>query len=283
MERYIRTAYTAQEIEKLKELIRQRVSADGKSAQKRIRDKMRGMGFYGSEFGIHDCQVSDLERLIRNGEIKVVGAARPSKAESNGAVTSPTNKTKERPGAASEDLQDASAAETTLINGQFFAVNTLSREMIPDVPGLYCIKLRKGIAPLPSKYGKVRDDGIIYIGKASASLRKRLWDQELNHKSAATFFRSIGAMLGYLPPKGSLYGKATRNYKFSEQDTEAIRKWMRQSLFINRIPLAPKLQKRVEESLIIKYQPLVNIEHNPTASTALQADRQRCVDHAKSK
>ena len=96
---------------------------------------------------------------------------------------------------------------------------------VPDVPGLYCIKLCKGVV-LPAKFGKVREDGIIYIGQASRSLKKRFWEQELNHKSAATFFRSLGAILGYLPPKGSLYGKDTRNYKFSQEDTESIKKWM---------------------------------------------------------
>jgi len=273
MDRVIKTTYTAREIEELKDLIRQRVKAVGKSAQKRIRDKMRDLGFYGSDFGIYDCQIYHLEGLIQSGVIKVIGTPAPAKHE---AVPENTR-------IASNGPANSSSVEDALINDQFFGVKELSREDIPDIPGLYCIKLREGIAPLPTKYGKIREDGIIYIGKASASLRKRLWDQELNHKSAATFFRSMGAILGYLPPKGSLFGKETRNYKFSEQDTDAIRLWMRESLLVNIIALSSNQQDRVEEALIAKYRPLVNIEHNPSASEELKAARQRCVDYAKSK
>lgn len=86
-------------------------------------------------------------------------------------------------------------AEKKLLQGEFVSVGALSGEMVPDVPGLYCIKLRKSVR-IPAKYGKVREDGVIYIGQASTSLRNRFWKQELNHIGAATFFRSIGAMLG---------------------------------------------------------------------------------------
>lgn len=277
MARKGKTDFTAQEIRELKNLIRQRVCAD-RADQKTIRNKMRRLGFYGSDFGIIDCHVSDLDRLINNGKIKVVGqiSAPGDKVE----ITIPRKKKEVNP-VVPKQFVIPSKAEDSLIHGQFLSVSSFSREDIPDVPGLYCIKLRKGIASLPSKYGKVREDGIIYIGKASVSLRKRLWDQELNHKSAATFFRSIGAMLGYLPPRGSLSGKETRNYKFNDQDTEAIRGWMRQSLFVSYIPFAPDQQKRVEETLIVKYCPLVNIEHNPSASEELKTARQRCVDYAK--
>lgn len=278
MARNVKYVFTAQEIQELKNLIRQRVRAD-RADQQSIRNKMRRLGFYGSEFGINDCQVSDLDRLIKNGLIKVVGQI--STQDDKVELIFPREKKEAKPDATIQ-VVEASKAEEALIRGRFHPVSALSQDDIPNVPGLYCIKLRKGI-PLPAKYGIVREDGIIYIGKASTSLRKRLWDQELNHRSAATFFRSMGAILDYLPPKGSLYDKDTRNYKFSEQDTEAIRKWMRQSLFVNHIALSPDQQDRVEETLIVKYRPLVNIEHNPSASEELKAARQRCVEYAKSK
>ena len=174
------------------------------------------------------------------------------------------------------------AAEKALIGGDFVSANTLDDHTVPDVPGLYCIKLRKGVV-LPAKYGKVREDGIIYIGQASTSLHQRFWRQELNHHGAATFFRGIGAVLGYLPPKGSLYGKSTNNYKFSDEDTEAIRKWIRQSLFVNWIPFGTDNMDTVERELIQKYCPLMNTTHNPTPSTELAAARERCREYARSK
>lgn len=178
-------------------------------------------------------------------------------------------------------VKGVAAAEKNLLQGDFISVGALSGDMVPDVPGLYCIKLRKGVR-LPAKYGKVREDGVIYIGQASTSLNQRLWRQELNHHGAATFFRSIGAMLGYLPPKGSLAGKSTRNYKFSPEDTEAIRQWMRQSLLVNCIVVEPSAIDDIEEALIRKYCPLVNIAKNPAASAELSAARDKCVAYAKS-
>ena len=203
-----KNTFTAKEISYLKQLIRMRVNAD-RDDQKKIRRIMRSIGFYGSDYGIVDCQVSDLE-------------------------------------------------------------------------GLYCIKLRKGVR-LPAKFGKVRENGVIYIGQASTSLNQRLWKQELNHHGAATFFRSIGAMLGYLPPKGSLVGKSTRNYRFSSEDTEAIRNWIRQSLLVNFVVVEPSSIDDIEEALIREYCPLVNIAKNPAASAELSAARDNCVAYAKSK
>ena len=276
-----KNSFSLDEINKLKQLIGLRVKAD-RSAQKTIRNKMRRIGFYGwDDFGIWDCQVSDLDRLIRDGIIKVNGGTSSTKTtrkEKTHCASQRSVVTVQAPINTSVESKDA---EQKLINGQFVAVNTMNESTVPDVPGLYCIKLRKGVR-LPAKFGKVREDGIIYIGQASTSLHKRFWKQELNHHGAATFFRSMGAILGFLPPKSSLVGKNTRNYKFSIEDTEAIRKWMRQSLLVNCIPFGTDNMDIVEESLISKYSPLVNIRHNPSASSELEAARKACVEYAKS-
>lgn len=276
-------SYTIEEIKELRRLIALRVDAD-KSTQKRIRDKMRKIGFYGKKyFGITDCQVSDLERLVQDGTIKIIDGTTSSKSTVS-KVLSQTTDIKGIPLCPKTNniLETADKCiEDKLIKGNFVSVNSLNDFTVPNVPGLYCIKLRKGIL-LPSKFGKIREDGIIYIGQASKSLNERFWKQELNHIGAATFFRSMGAILGYLPPKGSLEGKRTRNYKFSPEDTGSIRKWIRQSLLVNWIPFGTETMDDVEKKLISKYRPLVNIQHNPSASEALIAARNRCVDHARS-
>lgn len=172
--------------------------------------------------------------------------------------------------------------EQALIKGPFVSANTLDENSVPTASGLYCIKLRKGVL-LPAKYGRIRQDGIIYIGEADV-LRERLWEEELNHKRLATFFRGIGAILGFLPPKGSLAGKANQNnYKFSPEDTEAIRKWMRQSLLVNWVPLESSQISDTENALIIKYQPMMNTAHNPNKNNELAAARKRCREYAQSK
>lgn len=177
---------------------------------------------------------------------------------------------------------DFATVEEELINGDFQSVSSLRADVLPNESGIYCIKLRESSKEL-SEFGKIREDRIIYIGIASTSLRKRLWEEELNHKRPATFFRSIGAMLDYLPPKGSLYGKATRNYKFSPKDTDSIREWMKLSLRVNFIKVETSEIDNYECSLIKKYAPLVNIKNNPNASEKLKKARQRCFDYAKSR
>lgn len=270
--------FTQAEIDSLRELIRKRVKAD-KATQKRIRDKMRNIGFYGrDDFGIIDLQESDLDRLIRDKRITVIESpATPAKRIQNPQSSILRNEKSDA--VMPINYQDI---EGKLVRATFIPVYEVNADKVPATPGIYCIKLRKGI-PLPAKFGEVRKDGIIYIGQASKSLKERLWDEELNHKRPATFFRSIGAMLGYLPPKGSLVGKKnTKNYTFSEKDTESIRKWMRQSLLVNFIVLEPAMIDDTEIALIEKYCPLVNIEHNPLASSELKAARAKCVAYANS-
>ena len=276
-----KNTFTTEEIALIKKYIQERVKAEP-SAQKGIRAKMRKIGFYGSDFGIHDCQVSDLEGLIRSGRIKVIGG-KPVSAKAPSATQRPAVPTKAaKPAAcATAPVKGLAAAEKRLIQGEFVSVGALSGDMVPDVPGLYCIKLRKG-AHLPAKYGKVREDGVIYIGKAD-NLRERLWEEELSHKRPATFFRGIGAILDYLPPKGSLIGYANqKNYKFSPEDTNAIIKWMKLSLVVNWIQLTPSLILDTEKELIVKYAPMMNTTHNPHKNKELAAARKRCREYAKS-
>ena len=90
-------------------------------------------------------------------------------------------------------------------------------------------------------------------------------------------------MLGKRPQKGSLYGSSSRNYVFDDYDTEEIRKWMRTSLLVNFLAVSPENIKAVEDKLIKKYCPLVNIQGNPLKSEALQQVRDECVKIAQSK
>lgn len=68
--------FTKHEIATLRRLIRIRVELSqqnaSKNEQKKVRDRMRSIGFYGGDdWGIFDCQESDLDRLIDSGQIKV--------------------------------------------------------------------------------------------------------------------------------------------------------------------------------------------------------------------
>lgn len=49
-----------------------------------------------------------------------------------------------------------------------------------------------------------------------------------------------------------------------------------------QIPFGTETMDDIEKGLISKYRPLVNIQHNPSASEALIAARNKCVDYTRS-
>ena len=72
-----KTTFTKSEYAELKKLISQKVLAD-RSEQKRIRDKIRKIGFHYSDFSSKKgYNVSDLEELVRNKQIKLIGGSTP--------------------------------------------------------------------------------------------------------------------------------------------------------------------------------------------------------------
>ncbi len=136
----------------------------------------------------------------------------------------------------SDVISGSLGLEELMEEQRFTKVSELSSSDIPNKPGLYAIKI-DDIDCLPdvlSEELKRRGHNILYIGIASQSLRRRFWDQELHLKNNATFFRSMGAILGYRPQKGSL-SLGSRNYKFSKEDTMGIICWMEEHLLVNYV------------------------------------------------
>ena len=165
----------------------------------------------------------------------------------------------------------------------FKKVKELNESQIPTVSGIYVIRI-SDIKVLPEEFSKIleqRKHDVLYIGKAEDNLRKRLWRQELHSKGAATFFRSMGAILGYMPPKNSL-SLENRNYKFCLEDTNKIIKWMEENLLVNYIFHKKSLEK-IETELIKKYRPIVNIQKNPYKLKELEALRKVCIETAQSR
>jgi hypothetical protein len=150
---------------------------------------------------------------------------------------------------------------------------------VPDAPGLYAIFVNATSA-LPAPFDDLlarRETTLIYLGKAGDSLRKRLGEEELRHKRAATFFRSLGAVLGYQPPAGSLAGaKNQRNYRFSPQDTAAITAWIDVHLRVRWLALSKDETEAYEPLLIALLRPLLNLKDNPSALPELRELREEC-------
>lgn len=148
---------------------------------------------------------------------------------------------------------------------------------VPDSRGYYAIFLAAPGALPPPFLDHISSTGLIYLGiAAKLSLRARLVDQELRSKGPATFFRSIGAILGYKPPIGSLRGqKNTRNYKFDEGTTERIISWINDNLELSWVE-SSEPDEELESRLIESLTPIINIKHNPRKLEALLELREEC-------
>lgn len=169
--------------------------------------------------------------------------------------------------------------ENDLLNEEKFKSAAIVDNLIPDEPGLYCIRIiDENKLPKPfDSYLRERKHNIIYIGIASKSLRTRFLNQELRAVGHGTFFRSIGAVLGFRPEKGSLTGKANkRNYKFKQRDEVEIINWINSNLIVNWLTFTGNFEK--EETVIIERNlPLMNLAKNPKALKELSELRAECV------
>lgn len=152
--------------------------------------------------------------------------------------------------------------------------------LVPDVPGLYAIRVR-GSSSLPAPFSTLssqRGHDLLYVGVASQSLKKRFLGQELRARGHGTFFRSAGAMLGFRPAQGSLIGKGnTRNYRFSASDEREIIAWLNTNTVASWIEYPAEQQRVAEGALISQQLPLLNLSGNPAASAELSALRAECV------
>jgi hypothetical protein len=151
---------------------------------------------------------------------------------------------------------------------------------VPDDFGVYAIRLRTE-AELPEPFQglfEVRSTRLIYIGQAAKqTLLKRLLGNELRARGNGTFIRSIGAVLGYRPPFGSLAGRARiQNYRFAPADRVAIVDWTNANLEVSWAVLPQTEVHGVEVALIHEYTPLLNIQDNPRSLLELSALRAEC-------
>ena len=151
----------------------------------------------------------------------------------------------------------------------------------PDGPGLYSIFVVSPEA-LPAPYSDelvVRSTRLLYVGKASRSLKRRLLEEDLLGKRNSTFFRAIGAILGHRPPRGSLRGKSNQNnYRFRTNDRRMIVEWINCHV---RVRWRESERVDLEPRLIMKLQPILNTQYNPRPSQHLARLRQECREIAR--
>lgn len=195
----------------------------------------------------------------------------------------PSQKTKHK-SKLTDILTDITLIEKVLMNENNFKSAAIIDSLVPDESGLYCVRI-KNIEKLPEPFDtilKERKHNVIYIGIATQSLSRRFLNQELRAKGHGTFFRSIGAILGYKPEQGSLLTKANkRNYTFSPTNKKKIIEWINSNLTINWIVFKGDFES-IETGIIQRYVPLLNLAKNPLALQQLTNLRAECVRIANS-
>ena len=156
---------------------------------------------------------------------------------------------------------------------------------VPTGPGYYSIFVDSAESlPMPyrDRLTSMKTE-LLYIGIATASLHQRLFKQDLRHRNPSTFFRGIGAILGYRPPTGSLLRKKNQNnYKFNAADTKAIIDWINGHLLVAWIEEDPAYGA-TERFAIAARRPLLNTKHNPNPCAELRDLRLRCRQVALSR
>ncbi|PPL19212.1 hypothetical protein GY24_07060 [Microterricola pindariensis] len=150
---------------------------------------------------------------------------------------------------------------------------------VPDAFGLYAIRLHRD-AILPEPFGSelaLRASRLLYLGEArTQTLRGRLLGNEPRARGHGTFFRSLGAVLGYRPPLGSLLRNANqRNYRFAPADEQAIVEWINTNLDVSWVTLESEIHAN-EVALIREHTPLLNLEDNPRPLLDLKELRALC-------
>lgn len=188
-----------------------------------------------------------------------------------------------RPGPALSPTDLAGIESTLMDKKRFVSAGTID-SVLPVPAGLYCIRLASG-SELPRPFDSLlreRGHNIIYMGIASQSLRRRFLGQELRARGHGTFFRSIGAVLGYRPAPGSLRNKANkRNFTFLPDDEQKIITWINHHLLVNWVVYNGNFEE-IETAIIRKYRPLLNISKNPAALKELTELRTECIKIAAS-
>jgi hypothetical protein len=170
--------------------------------------------------------------------------------------------------------------EKFLKQESFQSLTELEVNEVMDVTGFYALRA-KNISMFPEPFRtelKKRKTNLIYIGKG-LNIRKRL-NQECRGISHGTFFRSLGAILGFRPPKGSLIGKTNQyNYKYCKEDRDKIVSWVNDNLEFSFVEVPREILNK-ESALIIENTPLLNIQHNPQALQELINLRENCRQYA---
>lgn len=153
-----------------------------------------------------------------------------------------------------------------------------AHSQLPRLPGFYSIFVdTPDSLPEPfASFLRENNTNLIYIGVAKKSLLKRLVRQDLCG-GTSTFFRGIGAVRGFWPVPGHLFGKANQNnFRFSRDDNARIIAWNLAHLYVRFVAVDTSLFPNAEANAIRGHCPILNKTHNPNPVKDLVDIRAEC-------
>lgn len=253
--------FSKTELEQLKILIKEKQSAD-KTKQTSIRNKIRKIGFYFSDFSNQKkgYDNSDLEQLLKSGEIKITG------------ITNKIEKTELEP----KQKRNLKQKEVkTLIKWNLkktlidfsknrFEPNKDLENVIPDTCGNYIICLNKHSKLPKSEYNVEFQtfDGlnVIYTGIAGKSLKKRDYRQHFKgNAGSSTLRKSLGVLFGYKLISRDKNPESKKT-KFDLKDESELSEWMNRNLTMCFLPNSDF--DNLENQLIESLNPPLNLSKN---------------------
>lgn len=253
--------FSKSEFNQLKTLIKEKQTAN-KTEQKSIRNRIRKIGFYFSDFSNKKkgYDISDIEQLVKTGEIKILEII------NNNEKLKIATKQKENPKKAKVSTFNKVNLTKVLVN---FAKNRFDpnkdlENVIPDTCGNYLICLKKQ-SKLPKSEYKMElqsFDGlnVIYTGIASKSLKKRDYRQHFKgNASSSTLRKSLGVLFGYkLIPRDK--NPKSRKTKFNLKDETKLSNWMNLNLVMYFLPNSDI--DDLENKLFERLNPPLNLSKN---------------------
>lgn len=265
---------SAPRLKKLKSLVKQYEKASTSYARKNARQKMQKLGFRMTDFGIRGITSVDLEQLLK-GDKHLSFKGDITQIQSRNSVQS-----REETISADGNF-DVVDVLNTIVNSDFIPITAnQTKKFIGN--GFYCLRLKAdGNLPQPiQRIFEQKSLRIVYFGKAEDQTLSKRIEQELYAKGHGTFFRGIGAVLGFTPEPGSLVGKSNQyNYVFNLIDKQVIISWIESNLEICVVNYRGDFC--IEKKIIGELRPLLNITHNPFALKELSQLKDRCRQIAR--
>jgi hypothetical protein len=268
--------FTSAQADQIRALLRKRAVVD-RSEQKRLRDGLRAIGFYISDWSGPGLGPSDFDALARSGQIKITDASRATRSPSL-APAQPRRVSTPAPSSRSAAAKVQSAAPAAAVPAARASLTAPRHSLaeaaahVPGMPGLYAIYGDVGVWQ-QLKLGDPPDDRPLYIGKAEDSLVSR--DLRTHFGSgrtgSSTVRRSFAALLRdtldlHAQPRNPSRPERFSNYGLRGDGDERLTRWMREHLRLAvwQRPTDVVLID-VERSLLAAWQPPLNLKdvHTP--------------------